>query len=74
MELLCIMLKTIENYGKMYSCPFLLQFDDENQMHPYRVEVAGNGHYFATEREALEYIEAARAEYFRLNPRRTKVY
>lgn len=68
------MLKTLKSYGKMYKCPFIVQYDEENIRFPYRVECYGNGHYFLTEREAFAYAENEISEYYRTNPRRKRLY
>jgi len=68
------MLKTLKSYGKMYKCPFIVQYDEENVRFPYRVEAFGSGHYFKSEFEAFEYAEQEIDLYFRTHPRRKQLY
>ena len=67
------MLVVIKNYGKMYNCPFMIQFDKDNTVTPFRVEMCGNGHYFRTEEEAFSFAESEIDEYFRTYRRRRKL-
>lgn len=64
----------IKDYGRMYRCPFYVQFDADNQYTPYCVRAFGNGHYFATQKAAFEYAEALLDEYFENHPRRKYLY
>lgn len=64
------MLTVIKDFGKIYNCPFQVQFDKENTQTPFRVEMCGNGHYFQSEKEAFTFAESEIDEYFRKYRRR----